>query len=119
MPHFGLALSVPEFRELAARVAAAGIRCELGPRLRFEGQPGEQWTMFFRDPSGNALEFKAMTKPVSGGGFFFRVFFFLRFLKGERAREDESSRSPSSSLATLFRKKQKQENLFARYTVSS
>ena len=58
MPHFGLALSVPEFRELAARVAAAGIRCELGPRLRFEGQPGEQWTMFFRDPSGNALEFR-------------------------------------------------------------
>ena len=121
MPHFGLALSVPEFRELAARVAAAGIRCELGPRLRFEGQPGEQWTMFFRDPSGNALEFKAMTKPVRGGGFFFSrfFFFFLRFLKGERAREDESSRSPSSSLATLFRKKQKQENLFARYTVSS
>ena len=46
-----------------ARVAGAGIVCELGPRLRFGGAPGEQWTMFFRDPSGNALEFKAMSKP--------------------------------------------------------
>ena len=63
IPHFGLALTAPDFHALAARVAAAGIACELGPRLRFRGQPGEQWTMFFRDPSGNALEFKAMAKP--------------------------------------------------------
>lgn len=33
------------------------------PHLRFEGHPGEQWTMFFKDPSGNNLEFKAMTNP--------------------------------------------------------
>ena len=63
VPHFGLALTGPDFAALAARVAAAGIVCELGPRLRFKGAPGEQMTMFFRDPSGNALEFKAMTKP--------------------------------------------------------
>ena len=63
VPHFGLALPLADFQALAARVAGAGIVCELGPRLRFRGAPGEQWTMFFRDPSGNALEFKAMSKP--------------------------------------------------------
>jgi extradiol dioxygenase family protein len=63
VPHFGLALTAEAFHALAARVAAAGIVCELGPRLRFKGAPGEQMTMFFRDPSGNALEFKAMSKP--------------------------------------------------------
>mgnify|MGYP003704954923 CR=1 FL=1 len=57
--HFGLALDVSEFHELASRVSKAGIKFELEPHLRFKGQPGEQWTMFFRDPSGNALEFKA------------------------------------------------------------
>lgn len=65
VPHFGLALSVDEFHELAARVGKSDIKFELEPHLRFKGQPGEQWTMFFRDPSGNVLEFKAMTKPVS------------------------------------------------------
>jgi len=80
VPHFGACLTVGEFGELAARLrglAAAGPISELGsdfkvkfefkfeiePHLRFVGQPGEQWTMFFRDPSGNALEFKAMTRP--------------------------------------------------------
>ena len=65
VPHFGLALSVTEFHELALKVKKCGIKFELEPHLRFVGQPGEQWTMFFRDPSGNALEFKAMTKPAS------------------------------------------------------
>ncbi len=37
--------------------------CARQPHIRFEGKPGEQWTMFFKDPSGNALEFKAMTNP--------------------------------------------------------
>lgn len=63
VPHFGLALSVPQFHELAERVANAGIKFVIEPHLRFEGQPGEQYTMFFTDQSGNALEFKAMTKP--------------------------------------------------------
>lgn len=75
VPHFGLALSVPEFHELAAKVKESGrVVFELEPHLRFRGQPGEQWTMFFRDPSGNALEFKAMTKPVRK-----RVLLFFAF----------------------------------------
>lgn len=65
VPHFGAALSPGQFRALAARVAAAGVKFEIEPHLRFEGAPGEQLTMFFRDPSGNALEFKAMTNPAN------------------------------------------------------
>lgn len=63
VPHFGLALSVEQFHILADRVKQAGVNFVIKPHLRFAGQPGEQWTMFFKDPSGNALEFKAMTKP--------------------------------------------------------
>ena len=63
VPHFGLALSVAEFHALAERLRAAGTRFELEPHLRFAGAPGEQWCMFLCDPSGNALEFKAMTTP--------------------------------------------------------
>ncbi|CAL8469440.1 g8981 [Coccomyxa elongata] len=63
VPHFGLALGVEQFHELAERVQKAGINFILEPHLRFKGQPGEQWTMFFKDPSGNSLEFKAMTNP--------------------------------------------------------
>lgn len=59
VPHFGLLLSAEEFHKLAERVRAAGIEFVIDPYLRFEGKPGEQWTMFFRDPAGNALEFKA------------------------------------------------------------
>ncbi|MEU4313738.1 VOC family protein [Nocardia sp. NPDC024068] len=58
VPHFGLVLSVEEFRELAARLRAAGTEFVIEPYVRFAGEPGEQWTMFFLDPSGNALEFK-------------------------------------------------------------
>jgi extradiol dioxygenase family protein len=57
--HFGVILSLPEWHELAARLKAAGVRFVIEPQVRFKGQPGEQATMFFRDPSGNALEFKA------------------------------------------------------------
>lgn len=64
VPHFGLCLTVPDFHDLAAKAKAApDVRFVIEPHLRFKGAPGEQWTMFFRDPSGNALEFKAMTTP--------------------------------------------------------
>jgi extradiol dioxygenase family protein len=59
VPHFGLLLSVPEFRRLADRLRDSGTAFVIEPYLRFEGQPGEQWTMFLTDPAGNALEFKA------------------------------------------------------------
>ncbi len=59
VPHFGIVLTMPDWRALADRVAAAGIAFGIQPHVRFAGQPGEQATMFFRDPSGNALEFKA------------------------------------------------------------
>jgi uncharacterized protein len=59
VPHFGLLLQVAQFQELAARLRAAGTEFVIEPYLRFEGQPGEQWTMFLLDPAGNALEFKA------------------------------------------------------------
>ena len=63
VPHAGLALTVEQFHELADRVKAAGVEFIIEPHLRFKGMPGEQWTMFFKDVSGNNLEFKAMTKP--------------------------------------------------------
>jgi extradiol dioxygenase family protein len=59
VPHFGAILSVEDFHRLAERLRAGGVRFVIDPYVRFEGQPGEQWTMFLRDPSGNALEFKA------------------------------------------------------------
>jgi extradiol dioxygenase family protein len=59
VPHFGLLLTVWDFHALAERLRAAGTEFIIKPYLRFEGQPGEQWTMFLADPSQNALEFKA------------------------------------------------------------
>ncbi|WP_417690536.1 VOC family protein [Pseudidiomarina sp.] len=59
VPHFGVVLTMEDWRTLADRVAAAGIKFVIEPHIRFEGQPGEQATMFFYDFSGNALEFKA------------------------------------------------------------
>ncbi|RZJ17913.1 MAG: dioxygenase [Haliea sp.] len=58
MPHFGLALALPDWKTLAARLQAAHIDFVLAPQVRFEGQPGEQWTMFFCDPFGNPIEIK-------------------------------------------------------------
>ena len=58
MPHFGLVLLLPEWHALAERLTAADIDFVLKPQLRFEGQPGEQWTMFFCDPFGNPIEVK-------------------------------------------------------------
>jgi uncharacterized protein len=59
VPHFGVVLAMDDWHALAARLTAAGTRFGIAPHIRFAGQPGEQATMFFRDPSGNALEFKA------------------------------------------------------------
>lgn len=59
VPHFGLILSIVEFHSLAARLRQAGQEFVIEPYLRFKGEVGEQWTMFFTDPAGNALEFKA------------------------------------------------------------
>jgi extradiol dioxygenase family protein len=63
VPHFGLVLSMPAWKALAERLRAGGADFVIEPTIRFEGQPGEQATMFLRDPSGNALEFKALTNP--------------------------------------------------------
>jgi extradiol dioxygenase family protein len=57
--HFGLILARDDWEALAERLRAAGADFIIEPRIRFEGRPGEQATMFVRDPSGNALEFKS------------------------------------------------------------
>lgn len=58
MPHLGLVLGLDDWRALADRLEADGTDWIIPPSVRFEGEPGEQWTMFFRDPSGNPLEIK-------------------------------------------------------------
>lgn len=68
VPHFGVVLTLEEWRRLADRLTEAGVDFAIDPGIRFEGQPGEQATLFFFDPSGNALEFKALTR---GNGALF------------------------------------------------
>ena len=63
MPHFGALLEWEEFERVAGRIRAARIAFIIEPRVRYPGQPGEQMTMFLRDPSGNALEFKSFRHP--------------------------------------------------------
>jgi extradiol dioxygenase family protein len=63
MPHFGLVLLLPEWKAVAERLQAAGTDFVLPPQVRFEGQPGEQWTMFFCDPFGNPIEIKGFASP--------------------------------------------------------
>lgn len=58
IPHFGIVLPVDEWRELADKLVAKGVHFVIEPKIRFAGEIGEQATMFFLDPSGNALEFK-------------------------------------------------------------
>ncbi|MET0311512.1 MAG: dioxygenase, partial [Burkholderiaceae bacterium] len=58
MPHFGLVLELPEWQAMAGRLKNAGTEFVLEPQVRYEGEPGEQWTMFFCDPFGNPLEIK-------------------------------------------------------------
>ncbi len=57
--HFGVVLPMADWEALAGRLRAAGTRFIIEPHVRFKGQVGEQATMFFLDPCGNALEFKA------------------------------------------------------------
>ncbi len=65
VPHFGLVLSMQEWKELAERLEKAGTEFVIPPTIRFKGLPGEQATMFLLDPAGNALEFKAMRDPAN------------------------------------------------------
>jgi uncharacterized protein len=65
VPHFGLVLAMDEWKALAKRLSAGGVEFVIEPTIRFEGQPGEQATMFLLDPAGNALEFKAMANPAN------------------------------------------------------
>ena len=62
-PHFGVVLGWRDWRALADTLTAAGVEFILQPRIRFQGRPGEQATMFLSDPSGNVLEFKAFADP--------------------------------------------------------
>jgi extradiol dioxygenase family protein len=64
VPHFGIVLPMERWKELAKRLEDAGVHFVIAPTIRFEGKPGEQATMFFLDPAGNALEFKAMADPA-------------------------------------------------------
>ena len=66
VPHFGVILDRASWEALAARLQAAGTTFLIEPHVRFRGLPGEQATMFFLDPSGNALEFKAFDNVESG-----------------------------------------------------
>jgi extradiol dioxygenase family protein len=63
VPHFGAVLTEQQFMELWEKLKEHGITFIVQPHKRFVGQPGEQWTMFFKDPSGNNLEFKSMAQP--------------------------------------------------------
>jgi uncharacterized protein len=58
VPHFGIVLQMDQWKELAAKLKSKGVEFVIEPKIRFAGQAGEQATMFFLDPSGNALEFK-------------------------------------------------------------
>ncbi len=61
--HFGVVLGMAQWHAMADRLVAHGVRFLIEPHVRFVGEPGEQATMFFLDPSGNALEFKAFADP--------------------------------------------------------
>ncbi len=63
VPHFGVVLSWEQFESFSQRLKDAGVAFVIEPTVRFAGEVGEQATMFFRDPSGNALEFKAFRDP--------------------------------------------------------
>jgi len=59
IPHFGVVLPMDQWNELAERLKSKGVEFIIEPKVRFKGEVGEQATMFFLDPSGNALEFKS------------------------------------------------------------
>ncbi len=58
VPHFGIVLPMDEFKSFAEKLKSKGVEFIIEPKIRFQGEVGEQATMFFLDPSGNALEFK-------------------------------------------------------------
>ncbi|WP_163831651.1 VOC family protein [Spartinivicinus ruber] len=58
MPHIGMILELNEWQKVANRLTQANIDFIIPPTIRFEGKPGEQYTMFFSDPAGNPIEFK-------------------------------------------------------------
>ncbi len=64
VPHFGVVLGWEQFERFAERLRTRGVVFEIEPTVRFAGEVGEQATMFFRDPAGNALEFKAFRDPT-------------------------------------------------------
>jgi extradiol dioxygenase family protein len=64
VPHFGVVLDKQAWERLAERLTDSEVQFVIPPTVRFEGQPGEQATMFLLDPAGNALEFKAMADPA-------------------------------------------------------
>ena len=59
VPHFGVVLQMDDWHQLAESLKRKGVKFMIEPKIRFAGEVGEQATMFFLDPSGNALEFKA------------------------------------------------------------
>jgi len=59
IPHFGVILDWENFKRFSSKLEKKGVEFIIKPYIRFEGEPGEQATMFFKDPSGNALEFKS------------------------------------------------------------
>lgn len=63
VPHFGVVLEWNRWQALAQRLRARGVRFVIEPQIRFKGEVGEQATLFFYDPAGNALEFKAFKDP--------------------------------------------------------
>jgi uncharacterized protein len=65
IPHFGVVLGMEDWKKLADRLVEAGVDFIIPPSVRFEGQPGEQATMFLSDPAGNAIELKAMADPAN------------------------------------------------------
>lgn len=65
IPHFGVVLEWADWESLAGRLQSAGIVFLISPTVRFVGEPGEQATMFFADPAGNMLEFKAIRDPAN------------------------------------------------------
>jgi extradiol dioxygenase family protein len=63
--HFGMVLTMPDWEALASKLKALGTKFIIEPYTRFKGEPGEQATLFFLDPFGNAIEFKAFQNPQS------------------------------------------------------
>lgn len=62
IPHFGLVLDMDHWEDIRNRLKSAGLEFVIEPNIRFKGRPGEQATMFFRDPAGNNLEIKAFAR---------------------------------------------------------